>query len=471
MGDCTGTHVRTEEMLQDALIAHQQEDFDTAELIYYGILAECPEHSEALMGLGLLYQATGQPLRAVAVIEQLVGLKPGEPEPYLQLGGLYHAMGQTDRAILQYEAATKAAPENGRAFYNLGVACFAAGENRRAIAAYQQAIRLDPHDVDSRFNLAACYTGVGDDAAAFRCYEEARAFAPYDNDILYNLALLHKKNRQHDRAVALLEKLRDLNADYAPAYSHLGALYHHLGRTDAALRCFERLLELDHDVEAASHMLAALRGEPVGAPQPGYVKKLFDCYAPTFEQELVERLDYKAPALLRRLIDPLMPASGKFERILDLGCGTGLAGEAFRAIASQLVGVDLSAVMVEQAERKSLYDELVVGDIIEFCRYRPAQYDLIVAADVLVYLGDLDQLFAAVAERLQPGGYFAFSSESCQAAPFALQPTGRFAHATAYLLDLGDKHGFAVSRHERCGLRREKGEWQEGELLILNRPG
>ena len=101
--------------------------------------------------------------------------------------------------------------------------------------------------------------------------------------------------------------------------------------------------------------------------------------------------------------------------MLDLGCGTGLAGAAFRPFCDWLVGVDLSPAMLAQARAKGLYDRLVEGDVAAFLADEAAaqaRYHLIVAADVFMYLADLSAVLKAAAAVLAPSAMIAFSVET-----------------------------------------------------------
>jgi predicted TPR repeat methyltransferase len=133
---------------------------------------------------------------------------------------------------------------------------------------------------------------------------------------------------------------------------------------------------------------------------------------------------------MQRLAQPL-----RFQSLLDLGCGTGLAGAVFRPFAALLVGVDLSAAMIARAEAKGDYDRLVVGNLATFLTDEIAndtKYDLVFAADVFVYLNDLAPVLANVARVLKPRGIVAFTVETHSGADVALLPTLRFAHAEPY---------------------------------------
>ena len=155
---------------------------------------------------------------------------------------------------------------------------------------------------------------------------------------------------------------------------------------------------------------------------------------------------------------------------VDLGCGTGLCAPCLRPLSRSLAGVDLSPRMLEQARATALYDELACADIEAFLAARREAFDLVVAADVLVYFGDLDALFAQVRAALRPGGWFCFSTESLEAGAlgdFVLLPSNRYAHTLPYLQRLAAHHGFALVEAERAAVRSENGMDVIGNLLVL----
>ena len=171
------------------------------------------------------------------------------------------------------------------------------------------------------------------------------------------------------------------------------------------------------------------RDAPARAAE-AYVARLFNDYAPRFDTHLIKNLGYRGPALIADALSASAPGR-RFASALDLGCGTGLMGEALRGRVDRLTGVDLSAAMIAKArERAASMTNSSVGDAARArCASGPRAFDLIVAADLLVYVGDLAPLFAAVASALTADGLFAFSVETCEGDGFRLEPTMRFAQA------------------------------------------
>lgn len=216
------------------------------------------------------------------------------------------------------------------------------------------------------------------------------------------------------------------------------------------------------------HILAAWIGWRSPRAPRAYVRDLFDEYAGRYDRHLLHDLGYAAPNLVRVAVGERL--AGRKAAVADLGCGTGLCGPLFRPVAAQLVGVDLSPRMLAQARRRGIYDELVEGDLVVFLEGRPAGFDLLIAADVLVYIGDLGPLLRAAAAALRPGGLAALTVEAADTdGDYVLRRTGRYAHGGGYLAATAAEAGLAVLSSQRAVVRREGGEPVWGIVALLAR--
>lgn len=261
----------------------------------------------------------------------------------------------------------------------------------------------------------------------------------------------------------------DMEDELAEAYNSALTL-EKAGELDAAAEAYARVLALDpEDHGGASVRLAAMgRGAaPVRAPE-AYVEMLFDQHADAFEDILVDQLGYHAPLLVNDALAAHAP--GPYARMLDLGCGTGLAGVALAGITHHRTGIDLSTNMVDIAGESDLYDELYVGDAVAFVEEidDEAAWDLVVATDVLPYLGDVSALFAGVKRVSAPDAVFAFSTELLegQDARYAVGPHQRFHHTLAYIEAMLAAAGFTLLHMQHITVRHEEGVPQAGHLVI-----
>jgi len=210
-----------------------------------------------------------------------------------------------------------------------------------------------------------------------------------------------------------------------------------------------------HQLERLNAEIEALKTAPRSPAT--YIRSQFDQFASSYDETLVGRLGYAAPAILRQLAAPLLPAARGTQRILDLGCGTGLAGIAFKDFAKHLTGVDLSLQMLAKARERGVYDMLVEADIEALPQTVNGPFDLIVAADVVVYLGDLTRIFKTARTRLQAGGYWMFTCERSDGEAFRRGTSDRFCHSAPYLQRCAEEDGFSVETLVECVPRHEKG--------------
>ena len=280
--------------------------------------------------------------------------------------------------------------------------------------------------------------------------------------------------RDRDFAVAaeVLEQTLEIDVGWAAAWFALGEARQQLGDFVAARAAFAEALRLDpEDHQGASLRLAAIEGRQVGTLPRAYVARLFDDYAPRFNAHLTGDLFYHGPAVLYDAVRRLAPGR-RFRRALDLGCGTGLAGAAFRALVDDLSGVDLSPAMIEEARQAGVYDALAVGDAVDFLAATPAAgADLILAADVFVYLGELAPALNAARCALAPDGLLAFTLESEPGSTFGLGETLRFRHSHAYLSRALDEAGLTVLTLELASSRREAGVEVPGLAVLVGHGG
>lgn len=273
-------------------------------------------------------------------------------------------------------------------------------------------------------------------------------------------------------AVELFKQTIDRAPLWPPAWFALARA--RLSHFDAAgaLAAFRECLRLDPaDALGAGLELARLDAAVrLDAAPAAYVAALFDAYAPGFDAALVERLHYTAPTTLARLVRGLVGkgAPHRFARALDLGCGTGLAGEALRCDIGYLEGVDLAQGMIEVAQGKSVYDALAQSDVLFHLLAREDRFNLILASDVFTYIGALERIFAALAKRLVPDGLIALAVEKGGPEDWTLRESLRFAHSEAYLRRLASDHGFAVAALEETILRKDRGADIIGLAMVLS---
>jgi predicted TPR repeat methyltransferase len=279
------------------------------------------------------------------------------------------------------------------------------------------------------------------------------------------------EERDWRAAAELFEQSLERAPYWAAAWFALAETREKLGEFDAAAEAFRTSLAADPaDAQGAAARLALMgRADALRALPQAYVARLFDDYAPRFDAHLTENLVYRAPALIADAIGAAPPGR-RFASALDLGCGTGLMGEALRGRIDHLTGVDLSAGMVAKARGRGVYDRLIVGDAASMLGSKPpGAFDLIVAADSLVYIGDLAPLFGVAATALSLDGLFAFSIETCEGGGFELAPTMRFAHSRSYVEATAREADLRPLLIRSASTRREAGSDAPGLICVFER--
>jgi predicted TPR repeat methyltransferase len=294
-------------------------------------------------------------------------------------------------------------------------------------------------------------------------------------DRRYAYAEAAMKDGEPAVAADLAEQSLELAPSFAPAHALLGRARAALGERSAAAAALLRALALEPEDALGVRIDLARLGtlppeEAIGA---GYVRALFDDYAATFDKHLVKNLNYRGPELLYAAVRRARAAYGQklwCERILDLGCGTGLVAHAFAGAYAAIEGVDLSPRMLAAARKARLYARLHEGDLLGFLRGQgDASADLVVAADVFVYMAALEDIFAEVHRVLLPGGMFAFTVQAHAGEGVVLGEDSRYAHGETYLRALAAATGFSVALFEAVSTRQDRGVDVPGFLVVLER--
>jgi predicted TPR repeat methyltransferase len=354
--------------------------------------------------------------------------------------------------------------------YNLGLVFYELGEYANSRDSFTKAAGLSPEDMDIMFNLGLTQKKTGDLEGAIISYKRILAADPTSIDTLYNLAGCYKDLRQHEKSIETYLEVLRLSPDHSSANNNLAYVYHLTGQSERAIFYYEKVLAYKPDHQAAKHMLAALTQTDTTSSPESYVREVFDNYSPHYEQSLVKELEYCVPTTIRALLDQ---GGGEktYDHGLDLGCGTGLSGQAFSDIVRVLDGIDLSEKMIALAAAKKVYRKLYADNMNNFLNCSNESYDFYLAADVFAYVGDLAETFSLLKENARRDVLFCFSTETDEGNGYRLQQTGRFAHAPAYIEAVAQATGWKITTSHRTSLRKEKESWVQGDLWFLRLSG
>ncbi|OGR03143.1 MAG: hypothetical protein A2511_04645 [Deltaproteobacteria bacterium RIFOXYD12_FULL_50_9] len=432
------------------------------------IMAVNSEIPEVLHSLGLLYFRQNRLEEAAQSLMRAVALSPENPHAYKNLALALLELSRDDEAITALEKAIALDPGYGDAHFLLGGVFRQKNQAQKALTALQTALVLAPDRLECHNEIALACMDLGLLPEAAEKLELLIAARPQMPEAHYNLGLVFQRQHRLAEAEDAYRKSIALKPDNPAAYNNLGLVYNLLNRKEEALACYQQALALDPQNQAAGHLIAALTQKTTRIAPEKYVVDLFDQYSENFEHDLVCNLEYTIPTKLKNILLTHLGSSSLFHNALDMGCGTGMCGEEFVAVAERLTGVDLSAKMLEKARKKMVYDRLTRADVVEFLTHTTETFDLFISTDVFIYIGELESVFAAVAKRAAKDGYFIFSVESCNIdQDYVLRPSGRYAQSQAYIATLAETHGFTIELCQSTGIRKEEGLWIMGHVYIL----
>lgn len=380
------------------------------------------------------------------------------------LRGIEHfEAGRLEPACEAFQTALGFAPGRPSVLGNLGITLFRLGRLADAVPVLRQATAADPGYADAWTSLGLSLAAQSRWQDADNALARAAVLAPPQAEVLVQHGqCLLQLGRAHE-ALEAYDLAIETRPAYADAWVARGNLLRDMQQLDAAAAAFERALALGADPELTGYYLASVRGITTAAPRR-YVESLFDQYAPDFQSHVISTLRYQGH---ERLLRPLIDARQRFGRALDLGCGTGLCGQLIRPLVDVLEGVDLSQAMVEQSRGTGLYDTLTHADVGDYLKTAQCPFDLVMAADVFIYVGDLTEIFPAVRRLLSAGGRFVFTAEASVGEDVQLLPSLRYAHAEAYIRRLAEANGFRVDAIESAPIRYDQEKPIDGMYVYL----
>ncbi|MBN8737574.1 MAG: tetratricopeptide repeat protein [Xanthomonadales bacterium] len=420
--------------LNQAIQAHQQGDLDTAEHLYRKILTS----------------------------------EIAQPDALHYLGVLQHQRGRSDEAVELIRTALAAIPNHADAHNNLGNIHKECGRLAEAEACYRRALACAPTHADALGNLAVVLEAQDRLLPAFEAYGKFLLAAPRSARAHYLMGLFlrhHAEGIEHvEQSVECFQRAFALDDKQLCALQEQGVSLYALGRDDEARQVYRDWLARDPGNPVPRHMLAACGGSEAPArADDAYVRAEFDSFAENFDRQLLGHLNYRAPQVLVDAMAASLPPAAATLDVLDAGCGTGLCAPLLRPYARRLIGVDLSAGMLDKARQRGGYDELAEAELTAYLQAHAAMHDVVVSADTLVYFGDLAPVVAAAHTALRPGGSFVFSLEakdeaSLDSGGFVLSSSGRYRHGRDYVEETLRRSGFADIRITPDSLRKEAGK-------------
>jgi predicted TPR repeat methyltransferase len=425
----------------------------------------------AFLALAMAKHREGELSEAERMYRQALRWEPDLPDPYHLLGVLAAQLNRPGDALPLFERAIALNPTVPEYHANYGNALIIAARIDEAAAAFANAISLRPDFPEALMNLATLRRNRGELDGAEQLLHRALVLRPEWPEAQLNLANVALARQRFEEATTLFARSLKAEPNFVHAYEGFARAAARAGKVEEAAAAFRQLLAFDPDNPVARHLLAACIADQDYEKAPvAYIRRLFDHYAPHFDSSLA-RLQYRAPMLITERLAKALAPNGNLD-ILDIGCGTGLCGPLLKPFAARLVGVDLSAGMLNEAAKRGVYHELVNAEFTAYMSSHPSAFDVIIACDTLVYQGPLKDTFLGAAMTLRPGGRLLFTLESIpddrSDHPHQLALTGRFCHSAAYVQTALAGAGFIDASTDSIVPRLEFGEPVTG-LLVMAR--
>ena len=444
--------------------------YTDAEKLLQELVSIHPDFAAGFNNLGAVFYAQGQWQKAVDAYQTAIDIQPNYIDAYYNLGLALNKLNRFDAALHAFAALLELSPQHPGAQFQKAILLMREGKLTEALPILTSLADAYPYHMETQANLALCYLRLGNLARAAQHYVKVLEITPQDVQALFNLGVINMQLGHIDDAVKYYSDAVRQNNDLYEAHNNLGFIFLIRKNKQAALLHFREALRIRPDNEALRHTITIItQDKKVATSPPAYIESLFDSYADHFDTHLKQSLHYQVPELIYQAVNIHTKLADLV--ILDLGCGTGLTGELFKKKVRALIGVDLSGKMLAIAEKKNIYTELVQADLSIFLMNTDQQYDVVVAGDVLVYIGDLTTVFAGVQKVLKSGGLFVFNVEKGEREDYAMTPSGRFTHKRDYIKKLASSCGFEMTTMDTVALRTQAETSVEGYLYVLRKNG
>jgi predicted TPR repeat methyltransferase len=443
-----------------------------------GATAECrralalrPNYFAAHHALGSFCVQLGEIEQAIASFMTAISIDPNAKITYLELGSALSCLHRLDESLACCDAAIAIDPSFIEAHEDRGSILRAMGRFQESLESYTKALSINPTSARSLFHLGkfelAIHSARNEIASAVHMVRFDSRLRSLYQVLLESLIALKRPGE----AVSVLEEATSDRADEAHLHLLLGRAYLEVGDTARASESFSEAHRLNPNDKLTKCYLAQLgEGESSDDDVRNYVKELFDHYAERFDEDLLENLGCRIPWLINDAFRRHANVGDSPLTILDLGCGTGLCGPLFADIKERLVGIDLSPEMVKKAERLGVYDELIIGDIVEEMAGLQPLFHLVIAADTVVYIRDLAPVYSAANRILRPNGLLIFSIESSEGSDVSVRASMRVAHSEEYVRSLAAEESLEELDIADAVLRYDGGQAIRGKIVVLRKP-
>ncbi|MFK5947580.1 MAG: tetratricopeptide repeat protein [Methylococcales bacterium] len=434
------------------------------------LVKEQAKNIEYLKLLGGIFHGLLQYEQAIAIFNRALKINPQDIQTLSNIASSLKESQHYDEAETYFKQSLTLHANQPDALTNYGLLLQDNAKLDEAIELHNKALQLAPEHNVAMYNLAYALNEKGKHESSLQAYQRVLKITPYHVRALCDIAHVYGKLMQAENAMPYLQRALEVSPEDEHVHLNVGISHKMLGQFKQAENSFEKVIQINQHNNTAKYYLAIMRGDSTMVSSPDeYVQELFNGYAETFDDQLIGQLHYKTPELIGSMVTKHSDLNKK-HKILDLGCGTGLAGIYLKDISEHMIGIDLSSKMLKKAEDRNIYNELVTSAIDQYFENHDFQPDIVVSADVFVYIGDIASIFENTSKSISDDGIFVFSTEDTQDADqFILKDSGRFAHNEKYIRSLANSYNFEFIDHEKTIIRYEADTPIHGQVYLLKK--
>ena len=385
------------------------------------------------------------------------------------LGAAYKILNDLNHAHEAFEKSIEIEPKFSDPYNNLGIIFFEQGKLIKALELFETAIKLKPNYIDAYSNMGLVLKDMSLFDKALKTLKKGLTFDNKNKQILFNIGIVYQEIKDIENAEIFFNQAIELDPKNVDYIFRLSNFLISLKRYDEALILLKRIIQIGANttnINKVNFWIKALEGKNAKTAPIKHIQDIFDKYAKNFDVSLVNDLQYNVPELI---FDKLLEIKKdkNFGNVVDFGCGTGLVGEKIKDYCSSLIGVDISKKMLFEA-KKNIYNKLLNIDIITFLENEKLNYNLLIFADVFIYVGELKKIFQLIKSKNKIYGSLVFTIELNENKDYFLEKSGRFSHSQKYIENLASMNSFKISHFQQIKLRKESEEFIKGALVIID---
>tara|TARA_B100001063_G_scaffold134195_1_gene125548 strand:+ start:1007 stop:2308 length:1302 start_codon:yes stop_codon:yes gene_type:complete len=373
-----------------------------------------------------------------------------------------------NQALICFKSAIEYFPNFIEVYNNVSILYKNIGEHKKAIYFINKAIEIYFDYPISHLNKSEILKELNKPKEALSSLQTALDLNPKFTEALYNSACILDTLGEHSKAKEFYTKTINCDPYFKMAYRNFALLMIRCGKIKEAEKILSSFLKIDPKNTFALHHMSSITGQKNLVKEEQYSRDLFNNFnAKSFENNYTEKLLYRAPEKLKKMLIGNLKEVPIFENAIDLGCGSGLSGLAFREYVNFLLGIDISENMISLVKERKIYDKLILSDLSELSLLGDKSFDLIISSDVFPYKGNLEKIFSYIKTISSKKAFFIFSTEYSESLDdFKLELTGRYSHSHNYIKNLLMMNSFALLNFQTGNLRKEGSEWIKGGFYI-----